>query len=129
MNQRIESETPATRRPPPWSGRGRLYPDDPDLGYMPVYLLGHLAFLTMPWLFGKPMAEVWPTLLAVAAFLPIYFRAWWLSGRDLLPAVALIALIGMLTIPYNWGANVFVIYACAFAGLAMYAGWQARQLG
>ena len=84
---------------------------------MPVYLLGHLAFLTMPWLFGKPMAEVWPTLLAVAAFLPIYFRAWWLSGRDLLPAVALIALIGMLTIPYNWGANVFIIYACAFAGL------------
>lgn len=102
---------------PRWTGRGVLYPDDPDIGYMPLYLLGHLAFLGMPWLFNKQISAVWPTLVAVIAFLPIYFRCWWLSGRDLLPPVALIALIGMLTIPFNWGANVFIIYACAFAGL------------
>jgi len=117
VNQLSEGSVDSNNRPRRYTGRGIVYPDDPDRGYLPLYLLGHLGFLLMPWLFGKQFHGVLPTVVAVAVFLPIYFRSWWLSGRQLIAPVALMALIGMLTIPYNWGANVFIIYACAFAGM------------
>lgn len=117
MNQLSEDSVDSNNRPRRYTGRGILYPDDPDSGYLPLYLLGHLGFLLMPWLFSREFHGVLPTVVAVAVFLPIYFRTWWLSGRQLIAPVALMALIGMLTIPHNLGANVFIIYACAFAGL------------
>jgi two-component system sensor histidine kinase DesK len=83
---------------------------------MPLWLLAYLGFLAMPWLLGSPQ-PLWPTLLAIGLFLPLYFRSWWLSGPSQLLCAFVIALIGYVLLPYNFCAHTFVIYACAIAGL------------
>jgi two-component system sensor histidine kinase DesK len=96
--------------------RGRIYPDSEDVGHMPLWLLAYLGFLALPWLLGSTQ-PLWPTLLAIGLFLPLYFRSWWLTGPSQLLCAFAIALIGYALLPYNFCAHTFVIYACAVAGL------------
>ncbi len=96
--------------------RGWLYPASEDLGHMPMWLLAYLGFLAMPWLVGAQL-QLWPTLLAIGLFLPLYFRSWWLTNRPQLGCAFAIALIGYALLPANWCAHTFVIYACAIVGL------------
>ena len=101
----------------PWDPRGRLFPDVEGLGLLPLWLLAYLGFLAMPWLTSAQSVPLLPTVLAIAAFLPLYFATWWAHESRQLMLSALIALLGLMLLPYNWCANTFIIYACAFAGL------------
>ena len=105
--------------------RGRLIPEELQLGWVPFYNLGFLLFLFMPALFdyqgktemywvGMPAGILWPTLATVAVFLPLYFRAHWCGGRSPIAYMLAIAALGFLLLPVNPFANTYIIYAVAF---------------
>ena len=108
--------TPGTH-PRLFAWRARLVPDDLGLGWMPFWTLGYLCFLAMP-LFvpglGRP-GWLWPTLLAAVVFLPVYFRSYWASGRELVLLLVAMWTLAVLLAPYNLLANTFVVYACGTA--------------
>lgn len=98
--------------------RFRLLPPDQDIGWSPL-----------AWLIYFPGLFVWPTVshsttLVWAAtmasgviFLPLYFRGYWCNGgSEKYSIIAIIALLGMLLTPVNFGAPVLTIYAASFAG-------------
>ncbi|HYH44552.1 MAG TPA: sensor histidine kinase [Thermoanaerobaculia bacterium] len=97
--------------------RLRLLPDDPEIGWTPYAWLVYLTFPFGYLLFAPAPAAVWmATAGAAVAFLPIYFRGFWLHGRALIAPAAAIAAIGLLLAPVNPGASTFVIYAASFLG-------------
>ena len=113
--------------------RGRLIPESLGLGWTPVFLLGYLAFLFVPvvlsWigesdrvLGGHPM--LWPTLLSVAVFLPLYFGAYRGSGGARVACMLAIAALGYLLMPSNPFANTYLTYAAAFAATLGGPLWQ-----
>ncbi|MDC8015323.1 sensor histidine kinase [Tahibacter soli] len=108
--------TPGTH-PRLFAWRARLVPDDLGLGWMPFWTLGYLCFLAMP-LFvpglGRP-GWLWPTLLAAVVFLPVYFRSYRASGRELVLLLVAMWTLAVLLAPYNLLANTFVVYACGTA--------------
>ncbi len=115
-------------------GRRRLRLPD-ERGWTPVLLLGYLVFLFVPFVFspatvgtgaglGMPRVALWPTLLSVALFLPLYLRAWQVGG--VVPMLG-IAALGFLLLPANPFANTYLIYACGFAAFVPGTLW--RRLG
>jgi two-component system, NarL family, sensor histidine kinase DesK len=119
--------------------RMRLLPERfiEEEGYAPLWSLLYLGFLFMNWN-DRPLASWLPaTLLTIAIFLPIYFRAMWLQGRRILFAAAAVAALGFALAPFNTSANTYLIYAGAilpisgiplrasivtiFAGVALFA--------
>src|SRR5690606_36463564 len=117
--------TMTTQHTPFHYWRGRLIPEELQLGWAPFYNLGFLLFLFMPALFdyqgktemywiGMPAGILWPTLATVAVFLPLYFRAHWSGGRSLIAYTLAIAALGFLLLPVNPFANTYIIYAVAF---------------
>ncbi len=114
--------------------RGRLIPDESELGWMPFYMLGYLLFLFMPMVlswFGEasqwrgPVSRiVGPTLLSIAVFLPVYFAAYRVTGVKALVCTLLIAAIGYALLPFNPFANTYTIYAIGFAAMLGGPLWQ-----
>jgi two-component system, NarL family, sensor histidine kinase DesK len=96
--------------------RGRWYPNDPDLRDFPLMLLGYLGFLFLPFFTNLPPKHLWPSVIAVAVFLPFYFEGFWVEGRRLYRPIIGMAAVGFALAPFNWGAQTFIIFACAAAG-------------
>ena len=106
-----------------------LLTDHVDLGWMPIYSLGYLLFLFLPVVFGFRASIwvpdggrgglLWPTLLSVAIFLPLYFTTYRVSGPWRIACTLFIALLGFALMPANGFSNTYLIYACSFA-----AAWQ-----
>src|SRR5687768_3426402 len=95
--------------------RLRLLPPDSTEGWTPYAYLVYLGFFYLPFVWARPTPRDWGIALAATAiFLPLYFRAWWVGGRRLLPVAGAIALLGLALMPWNPGASCFVIYACCF---------------
>jgi two-component system sensor histidine kinase DesK len=95
--------------------RSRLLPPHlSDLGWAPVWSLLYLGFLFMTW--NEPSLVSWliPTLISIAMFLPLYFRAYWLRGYEQLCYVGGIAGIGFALAPFNGCAHTYLIYAAVF---------------
>ncbi|MCY7355694.1 MAG: sensor histidine kinase [Lysobacter sp.] len=114
-----------------------LVPDELQLGWMPIFVLGYLVFLFLPLLFagkgGSGVAQnwypsqpglLWPTLLSVAVFLPLYFAAYRASGARRIACMLGIAALGYALLPVNPFANTYVIYAASFAAFAGRVLWQ-----
>lgn len=106
--------------------RARLVPEELGLGWMPIFMLGYLAFLFMPILFSSNVSEVsrsirydilWPTLVSIFVFLPIYFQSYRSSGFAETLCMLGMAGLGYLLLPFNGFANTYIIYACAFTAL------------
>lgn len=98
--------------------RFRLLPDSP-LGWTPYAWLVYLSFfLVYAAAYDRTPAAWAIDSLALAAFLALYFRAFWLSGRALLPIAFAIVGLGVLLSPRNPGAAVFFIYGASFFGQA-----------
>ena len=107
--------------------RARLIPESHGHGWVPFYNLGYLVFPFLPIalsLFGDP--NQWPgpvshmlgpTLLAVAAFLPVYFAAYRVTGIRSLLWMLIMAGIGYALLPFNSFANAYTIYAVGFAAM------------
>jgi two-component system sensor histidine kinase DesK len=96
--------------------RIRLLPESSPLGWTPFAWLVYLSFFVvyatwnnsaLMWLVDGP---------ALAAFLTLYFRGFWLHGRPLLAVIAGIVAIGLVVAPHNPGASCFFIFAAAFVG-------------
>jgi two-component system sensor histidine kinase DesK len=95
----------------------RLLPHDKDIGWVPYVWLVYLVALPINGYFWQLGPLQWTaTLLSLAAFLPLYFRAYWVDGQDLLWIIVLIAALGVALLPVNPSAAVYLIYAGSFAG-------------
>lgn len=104
--------------------RDRLVPEALGLGWMPIFLLGYLVFLFVPLLvpsnanWGQSVRwYLWPTLLSVAVFLPMYFLAYRGSAMTRVLCTLGIAALGYGLMPSNAFSNTYVIYAAAFVAL------------
>jgi len=107
----------------------QLIPKDVELGWTPYAWLIYLAFFWMGPIFSHATAQDYAlTALGTAIFLPLYFWGYWLHGRKALIPAGLIALLGILYAPINWGSSVFFVYAAAYLGCAGSAGFAFRLL-
>lgn len=106
--------------------RNRLVPDSLGLGWMPVFTLGYLLFLFVPfvvgWLadarggwVGEPAEVLGPTLLSIVVFLPLYFASFRFEGAARPVCMLAIAAVGYALIPVNPFGNTYIIYAVAIA--------------
>jgi two-component system, NarL family, sensor histidine kinase DesK len=124
--------------------RARLIPEALGFGWMPFYGLGYLAFLFMPMLLnllgdegnwvGYSTRMLWPTLLSIAIFLPLYFIAYRSAGIARILCMSSIAGIGYALLPTNAFANTYIIYAVGFAAtigrsLSPRLAWMVAILG
>lgn len=97
--------------------RMQLLPNNPELGKSPYFWLVYLVFFIAPY-FVDPVGQYWLGVggVALALFLLLYFRNYWLSGAALWRNALFITTLGLILLPVNHGASVFLIYsACAGA--------------
>jgi len=80
-----------------------------------------LSLIWSIWLFVTPLYEpqyfthwFWPTMSSYALFLVLYYCAYYHDRRYLRWCVAGMAALGFVLLPYNPGAQCYIIYACAF---------------
>ena len=97
--------------------RFKLLPDDSELGLTPLAWLIYVFIFVLP-LYLTPYS---PTFKAAGTgalllFLVLYFRGFWVRGRQLLWIAITIAAIGALFMPKIVSASVFFVYAAAFFG-------------
>lgn len=80
----------------------------------PLLGLVYLLFVFVPFLFwpgGWPLRALWPSLLAVATFVPIYLAFYRGQRRHPLLLAGLSAALCYALVPFNPGGNTFLIYA------------------
>jgi len=108
----------------------RILPPKHEQGWLPYgWLVYLLMFLLYPFL-AHSSTLVWTmTGVAVCAFLPLYFWAYWLTGKRILLPIGGILAIGVLSAPWNAGASVFFIYAACFIGEIGEPGIGTQYLG
>ncbi|HEX4955209.1 MAG TPA: sensor histidine kinase [Thermoanaerobaculia bacterium] len=108
----------------------RLLPPRSTLGWTPYAWLIYLTMLFVHPVLAPPSALQWTlTIVAVLAFLGLYFRAFWVEGRRLLPLIGGMVALGLLLAPTNPGATVFFIYAASFVSRAGPPAYAYRLLG
>lgn len=95
----------------------RLTPDDPEIGWTPYAWLIWLVPFALE-VFGSEPTPLVTTLaiLTMLAFLALYFRGFWVRGRELRFITASIFALGALWSPASPMAFTFYIYAAAFVG-------------
>ena len=96
--------------------RIRLLPDWSPLGWTPFAWLVYLSFFLVYAIWNNSPRDWLIDGPAVALFLVLYFRGFWLHGRALLGIIFGIVFIGMIVAPRNPGASCFFIFAAAFVG-------------
>ncbi|HYM60969.1 MAG TPA: sensor histidine kinase [Thermoanaerobaculia bacterium] len=96
----------------------RLIPKDKDLGWTPyAWTIYAVFFLIAPSVSRHTTPMEWAaTAFGMAVFLALYFRGYWVRGRELLVIIAALTLLAMVYFPFNPGAGCFFIYAGSFAG-------------
>lgn len=99
-------------------------------GFASVTDMGSYALLNLVWsgfILTAPLFEggnnfphwVLPTLASYAVFLWLYFRLFFRKdGESVIGYAMMIALLGYLVMPFNPGAQGYLIYACAFFAFA-----------
>lgn len=95
----------------------RLLPQNTDLGWTPYAWLIYLASVPFyGYASGQRSSTFWAlNFLGMAIFLPLYFRGYWIKGKNLRWIIAAITLLGVVYSPTNPGASVYFIYAASFA--------------
>ncbi len=84
-----------------------------------INLVWSFWIVAVPLLMGMPLRDWLPaTALSYAAFLWFYLRAYTVPARETWQYVPALAALGFLMAPLDWGAMVYIIYACVFAAFA-----------
>ena len=95
----------------------QLLPNDKDIGWVPYVWLVYLLAIPLNAYFLPATPRLWITAFAgILCFLVLYFRAYWVDGRDLVWVIALIAVLGIALTPINPSSAVYFVYAASFAG-------------
>lgn len=97
----------------------RLFPHDNDLGWTPfAWLVYIIPFLLTPAMHApQNNAAGWMRYsLATLVFVALYFRAYWVRGRELMLITAATAAMGIAFWPMSYGAGAFFIYAASMLG-------------
>lgn len=84
--------------------------------------LVYLVFVFLPLVGVRdalPLA-IGATLLAIAVFIPIYWKSYLLEGRRAVYSALAVAAIGFALTPWNPGGSTFLIYAFAALGLSQH---------
>lgn len=93
-----------------------------DVNDKPAFALVYLTFAFVPLLFMErdPWRATWPTLIAVAVFLPLHF-AFYRRACDTsaVPWILAVAALGYALIPFSVGGNTFLIYAAAMSARSL----------
>ncbi len=96
----------------------RLLPDDRELGWMPYAWLLYLWFIAIAPVIDRDPRTIAITVASVVVFLPMYFRNFWVRGAEAVIISSAIGLLGVLVLPFNWGANSYFVYSAASFGYA-----------
>ncbi len=90
----------------------RLLPDDPEIGWTPYLWLVYLPFQIVGAYAGHATGSDWAIVLGpMALFLILYFRSFWVCGRELWFYVCGIVALGAIFSPINPLASMYFIYA------------------
>ncbi len=98
---------------------GRLIPHDSDLGWTPfAWIIYIVPFAVTPLFYSRQNTAGWWTLYAIATlvFLALYFRSYWVRGRELVLISAATVAMGITLWPVSHGAGAFFIYGAAMLG-------------
>jgi two-component system sensor histidine kinase DesK len=98
---------------------GRLIPHDQNLGWTPfAWLIYIIPFAVTPlYRRSQNYPGSWALYLAATlVFLILYFRSYWVRGRELVLISALTVAMGLAFWPRSYGAGSFFIFAAAFIG-------------
>jgi two-component system sensor histidine kinase DesK len=95
----------------------RLIPKNDDLGWTPYAWTVYVALFAISPMFSRHATALdWLTAIGgTIVFLGLYFRGYWVRGRDIIPIIAALLLLGLVLYPHNAAAGAFFIYAAAFA--------------
>ena len=96
--------------------RLRLLPPDSPVGWTPFAWLVYVSIFLFYGYLGNTPGEWVLDSIALAAFLVLYFRGFWVGGTALLRIALAIVGIAVIVTPHNPGGSCFFIYAAAFAG-------------
>jgi two-component system sensor histidine kinase DesK len=92
--------------------RLRLLPADLDQGWMPFAWLVYLLFVPTEAIYRQQSPPQWAaTVAGMIVFLGLYFRAYWVNGRQQLAIVAGMTLLGAVFAGSNDASTVYFVYA------------------
>jgi len=98
----------------------RLLPQVSDIGWMPYLWLVWLGFFFIPWgVQSTSAATKIATVVAIALFLPFYFRYYRARGAERWWIIGIIAALGCALTLFNGAGGGLLIYAGAFAGYSL----------
>ena len=97
----------------------RLLPHDAEAGWTPyAWLIYIVPFTLTPVLQSRQANAAGWTLysVATAVFLVLYFRSYWVRGRELVLVAAATVAMGIALWPISYGAGAFFIYGASMLG-------------
>ena len=86
-----------------------------------VYLI--FVFLPLVWVRDDLPVAIGLTLVALAVFLPVYWKSFLFEGRAGLLAALAMAATGFALTPWNPGGNTLLVYAFASLGFSQHWRW------
>lgn len=91
--------------------------------YMPYINLVYLMFLFLPLFFDPRFGstKIIATLASLAIFLPLHFMSYQNTGRHMLFIAGTMVLLCYAVLPFNFGANTYLIYGVISAAYAFKA--------
>jgi len=91
--------------------------------YMPYLNLVYLMFLFLPLFFNPRFdsSHVIVTLASLAIFLPLHFMSYRNAGRHMILIASAMVLLCYAVLPFNYGANTYLIYGVISAAYAFKA--------
>lgn len=97
--------------------RFRLLPEECSLSWLPYGWLVYLGGILITAYYERASPPQWTaTLIGMAIFLVVYFRTYWVDGRELVAMIAIEAALGLFFVRDNPAAACYFIYAaCAIA--------------
>ncbi len=107
----------------------RLLPHDNDLSWTPyAWLIYIVPFVLTPFVDARQSHPTAYAMYAIGfiAFLFLYFRSYWVQGRELILITAATLALGVAFWPVSLGAGAFFIYAAAMIGMLNTPRWAVR---
>ena len=110
----------------------RLLPHDNDLSWTPyAWLIYIVPFLLTPFIDPRQNHPAVYAMYAIGfvAFLFLYFRSYWVQGRELILIASATLALALAFWPVSFGAGALFIYAAGMIGMLNSPRWAVRGVG